>query len=95
LHWTVVAQNVCEKCLVESFVDPFIGKQVLNVEQIPRMLSIQGGNQFPRVEVRKRNNLDFGKAELFLYDGPNCSQLYGWMAPRRTGVTSILIWAFL
>jgi hypothetical protein len=64
-----------EKCLVESFVDPFIGKQVLNVEQIPRMLSVQSGNQFPRIEVGKRNDLDFGKAESFLYDGPNSFQL--------------------
>ncbi len=32
VHWTIVAQNVCEKCLVESFVDPFIGKQMLNIE---------------------------------------------------------------
>ncbi len=64
VRWTIVAQNVCEKCLVEGFVDPFIGKQVLNVEQIPRMLSVQCSNQFSRVEVGKRNDLDFSKAEL-------------------------------
>ena len=32
VRWTIVAQNVCEKCSVESFIDPFIGKQMLNIE---------------------------------------------------------------
>ncbi len=39
---------------------------------IPRMLSVKCSNQFSRVEVGKRNDLDFSKAELPLYDGPDC-----------------------
>ena len=70
-----MAQDVCEKCLVESVINPFISKQVLDIEQISRMLSVQSCNQFSCIEVGKRNDLDLGEAELLLYDGPDCFQL--------------------
>jgi hypothetical protein len=41
-----------------------------------RMLSVKCSNQFPCIEIGKRNNLDFSKAELPLCDGPDCPQLY-------------------
>jgi len=44
---TIVAQDVCQKYLVQCFFDPFVDKQVLNVEQIPRMLSVQCATNFP------------------------------------------------
>jgi hypothetical protein len=37
--------------------------------------STKSSNQFPRIEIGKRNDLDFRKAELFLYDWPHSLQL--------------------
>ncbi len=48
---TVVAEDVCEKGLEESLVYSFIRKQILNIEQAPRMLTIECYNQFSRVEI--------------------------------------------
>jgi hypothetical protein len=95
VRWTIVAQDVCEKCLVESVADPFIRKQVLDIEQIPRMLSVKGSNQFPRVQISKRNDLDSAKPNRSSTIGRTVFNSTGWTVPRRTGVTSILIWAFL
>src|ERR1700733_8382053 len=39
------------------------------------MLSVKSSNQFPRIEIGKRNDLDFREAELFLYDWPHSLQL--------------------
>jgi hypothetical protein len=47
----------------------------LDIEQIPRMLSVKSSNQFPRIEFGKRNDLDFRETELFLYDWPHSLQL--------------------
>ncbi len=73
----IVAQDVCEKCLVGSVIYSCISKQVLDIEQISRMLSVQSCNQFPCVEVGKRKDLDLSEAELLLHDGPECFQLRG------------------
>jgi hypothetical protein len=70
---------------VESVINPFIGKQVLDIEQISRMLSVQCCNQFPCIEVGKRNDLDFSEAELLLYDGPDCFQLRGIDSAPKDG----------
>src|SRR6266852_2504366 len=39
------------------------------------MLAVESGNQFPRIKIGKRNDLDFGKAESFLHDGTDSFQL--------------------
>src|ERR1700734_1048168 len=49
------------------------------------MLSVKSSNQFPRVEIGKRNDLDFREAELFLYDWPHSLQLDGMDCTPQNG----------
>jgi hypothetical protein len=80
---TIVAQDVGQECLEESLVDPFIRKQVLDVELVPRMLAVKSGNQFPRIKISKQNDLDFSKAEPFLFAGQSSTRQDGLYPEER------------
>ena len=90
----IVAQDVGEKCLVKSLVDPFIPQQGLHIEEVPRMLTINGGDEFPRIEIGKRTTWISAKPNCSSTIGRTVLNSVGWTVPRSTGVTSILIWAF-
>ena len=50
------------------------------------MLSVECSDQFSCIEIGKRNNLEFSKAELLLYDGTDYFQIRGMnSAPKHGG----------
>jgi hypothetical protein len=60
----------------EAIVDAFAGKQIANIEQIARVLAVERRNNLARVQIGKRDNLDFSEPEC-IFDGRHYAAQFG------------------
>ena len=60
-------RKVDDERLAQLVVVALVRQQIPNVEQVARMLAVQGCHNLAGVKVRETNDLDFRKSELILY----------------------------
>ena len=52
----------------QSIIDSFVGQQFASVEEIARMLAVEGGQDFSRIKIGKGQNQHFGEAKRLFHD---------------------------
>ena len=62
----MMAHQIDDKGGAELAVDAFVRQQIMDVEQVARMLAVERRHQLAGEHVRKRHHLNGGKAELLL-----------------------------
>ena len=68
-HGAVVADQVDEEGPTQRIVDAFIRQKITHVEQIAWMLTVEGGDNLAGIEIGKRDDPHFGKAEFVFHAG--------------------------
>jgi hypothetical protein len=66
-HRPIMAEEVYDEGRAQIVADAFVPQQIADIEQIARMLAIEGGDDLSGVEIGRRDHLDFGESE-FVFD---------------------------
>ena len=63
------------KAARSAIVDALVGEQIADVEQVARMLAVEGGDDLAGIEIGEGEHLHLGKAEGGLDGGRDAAQL--------------------
>ncbi len=62
-HGPIMAEQINDERAAQGVVDAFVGQEIPHVEEIPRMLSIEGGDEFAGEEVGEGDDRYFRETE--------------------------------